>query len=156
MMKLPNYPEPRTGLEGKFSVGHVAAVALVDRAAGIAQFTDERVADAALAQLRRKVTVEVGQELEIYQVRVAVHTTDGRELCHFVPIQKGDYRNPLSRDELLAKFRANASAVLPPDQTETIIAKVWEIEAIGDIAELMQLSRPRKGPNKRRRNLPRE
>ena len=37
--------DPRTGLEGKFSIYHVLAVALADGAASLAQFTDERVTD---------------------------------------------------------------------------------------------------------------
>ena len=49
--------EPRTGLQGKFSIYHVLAVALADGAALLDQFTDERVADPALAGLRERVHV---------------------------------------------------------------------------------------------------
>ena len=49
--------EPRTGLEGKFSIYHVLAVALADGAALLDQFTDERVADPELARLREQVHV---------------------------------------------------------------------------------------------------
>ena len=44
--------EPKTGLQGKFSIYHVLAVALADGAALLDQFTDERVADPALAAIR--------------------------------------------------------------------------------------------------------
>lgn len=141
-MRLPNYPEPRTGLEGKFSTEHAAAVALVDRAGGIEQFTDERVVDPALAELRRRVTVEADEGLGPWQIRVFVHTADGRKLSHFIPAQKGDPRNPLSWDDLVAKFRANALAVLPEGQVDRLTLMVRDLEAVGDNAELMRLCRP--------------
>ena len=142
MMRLPDKPEPRTGLEGKFSVAHVCAVALTDRAAGIAQFTDQRVADSRLAALRRRVTFEASAEMDRYQARMLIETTDGRQFNHFVPVPKGDHLRPMSRDELVAKFRANALVVLPPEQVERLTAVLWDLEAVGDVAELMRLCRP--------------
>lgn len=142
MMWTPNYPEPRTGLESKFSTEHASAVALIDRAGGIEQFTDERVADLALAELRRRVKVEADEELEQYQVRVLVRTRDEREFSHFIPAQKGDPRNPLSRNELVAKFRANASTALPQRQVERLTTMVRDLDAVRDIAELARLCSP--------------
>ena len=140
--RLPNYPKPRTGLEGNFSAEHAAAVAFADRAGGMKQFTDERVADPALAELRDRITLETDVELSPYQIRVLVYTADGRELSHFIPAQKGDPRNPLSWDELVAKFRANAATVLSPQRAEKLAAMIRDLEGLGNVAELMHLCRP--------------
>jgi len=141
MIKTPNYPKPRTGLESKFSTEHAAVVALVDRAGGVQQFSDERVADPALAALRRKVTVQAGRDLGQYQVRLLVRTTDGKEYSHFIPAQKGDPRNPLSREELVAKCVANASTVVPLGNVEAIVSMIQDIESVRDVGELCELCR---------------
>ena len=39
----------------KFSANHAAAVAYIDQAAGVTQFTNERAADAAVQALRRLI-----------------------------------------------------------------------------------------------------
>ena len=51
-------------------------------------------------------------------------------------------RTILSWDELVAKFRANASAVLSQQQVEKLTAMIRDLETLGDVAELMQLCRP--------------
>ena len=142
LMSTPNYPQPRTGLESKFSTEYAAAVGLTDHAGGINQFTDERVADSWLAALCRRVTVTADEQLEQYQVRVLIRTCDGREFSHFIPAQKGDPRNPLSHDELVAKFRANALTALPEGQVQRLAAMVRDLETVTDIAELTRLCRP--------------
>ena len=141
VMNGPNYPEPRTGLEAKFSSQYAAAVALTDRAGGMAQFTDERVSDPMLAELTRRVILETDEGLRSHQTRVLIRTADRRELSHFIPAQKGGHLNPLSWDELAAKFRANALAVLTHVKGESLIAMIRDLETVGDIAELMHLCR---------------
>ena len=49
--------EPKTGLQSKFSIYHTAAAAFIDRAAGVAQYSDERVRAPEVVALRRKVEV---------------------------------------------------------------------------------------------------
>jgi len=145
VMHLPNYPQPRTGLETKFSAEYAAAVALTDGAGGVRQFSDERVADPVLMELCRKVKLEFDEGLAPYQIRVTIHTTDGRELSHFIACQKGDHLNPLSWEELVTKFRANAAAVLPQEQVEKLIAMIGDLEAVDDVAALTRLCRSGKG-----------
>ena len=141
-MTLPNYPLPGSGLEAKFSAQHVAAVALIDRAGGVAQFIDERVRDPVLAELTGRVTIVGDETLEPYQIRVIMDTVDGRELTYFIPAQKGDPRNPLSWDDVVAKFSANATGVLPQGNADRICAMVKDIESLSDIAQLTRLCRP--------------
>ena len=142
VMTLPNYPLPGSGLEAKFSAQHVAAVALIDRAGGVAQFSDERVRDPVLAELTGRVTIVGDETLEPYQIRVIMDMVDGRELTYFIPAQKGDPRNPLSWDDVVAKFSANATGVLPQGNADRICAMVKDIESLSDIAQLTRLCRP--------------
>lgn len=138
---LPNYPNPQTGLESKFSAEHAVAVGIVDRAGGIAQFTDERVGDDVLTELRRKVILDFDPDLEPYQIRVIVETQQGTELSHFVPKPRGDYLRPLSWDELAVKFSANATDVLGEKEISGVIEAVGSVESLEDVQDLMDLCR---------------
>ena len=55
VLSITGVVEPSTGLQSKFSTVHSAAVALIDGAAGVAQYSDAKAADPAVAALRRKV-----------------------------------------------------------------------------------------------------
>ncbi|MBI4526944.1 MAG: MmgE/PrpD family protein [Deltaproteobacteria bacterium] len=138
-LKLPNYDQPKTGLESKFSSQHAAAVGLVDHAGGIEQFSDLRATDPDLAGLRRRVTVEGDGRLGAYEIRVSVATIDGREFSHFVPFQKGDPRNPVTWAELAEKFRANALLALPERQVSSLVEVVEKLEELRDVAQLTRL-----------------
>ncbi len=53
---------------------------------------------------------------------------------------KGSPTNPASEDELLVKFRNNASfSMLPSDRVEPIIKMINQLEEVDDITELTRL-----------------
>jgi 2-methylcitrate dehydratase PrpD len=141
---LPNYTEPTTGLQAKFSVQYAAAVALVDHCGHVTQFSDERVADPVLQQLATRVTYEPDDSFELNQVHAFIRTSDGRQLSHSIPIPKGDPRNPLGWDELFGKFRANASLTLSQRRINQLGSMIRELENIDDIAALARLCRSTK------------
>ena len=53
--------DPKTGLQSKFSISHTAAVAFIDRAAGITQYSDKRALSPDVAALRQKVSVSTDE-----------------------------------------------------------------------------------------------
>src|SRR4029077_11943873 len=55
VLSITGVVDPSTGLQSKFSTLHSAAVALVDGNAGMAQYSDAKAVDPAVAALRRKV-----------------------------------------------------------------------------------------------------
>src|ERR1700686_4150569 len=72
VLSITGVVEPSSGLQSKFSTRHSAAVALVDGAAGIAQYSDARAADPVLAALRRKVDAVADETLRRDEAHVAV------------------------------------------------------------------------------------
>lgn len=141
VLRLPNYTEARTGLEGKFSTEHAVAVAIVDRAGGVAQFTDARVADAALHPLRKKVTVIEDPAMPAFHIRLRVETTDGRTIDHAVTAQKGGPKNPLTWEEMAAKFTGNAEIVLTRARAAELVERIGRLDAEADVADLLKLCR---------------
>jgi 2-methylcitrate dehydratase PrpD len=103
---------PSTAYSAKFSVPFCVAVGLVDRAAGLGQFTDARIADPAVLDLAAKVSYVIDPADEYprnYSGHVRATLTDGRTVEARQPHMRGGAREPLGLDELEAKFRANCA-----------------------------------------------
>ena len=105
-------PEPRTGLEGKFSIYHVLAVALADGAAFLDQFTDERVADPELARLRKQVHVYTDPTQNKDSARVVLTLRDGRTARAPRRPQSGHARQPDDRSAARGQVRRIGAPVL--------------------------------------------
>ena len=97
VMLVTAIKDPKTGLEGKFSVYHAAAVALVDGAAGEQQFSDEAVRVPAIVALRRRVVPTVDPTVGKEQARVAILLKNGERLTMFVEHAVGSVEKPHER-----------------------------------------------------------
>jgi len=100
-------PEPRTPAEGKFSLQHSVAVALIHGDAGLARFESEALVDPAVVALRSRVRVEpVGDLTAAYPGRFGarmVATCGGVRHRAEALEALGDPENPLSPDAVRAK-----------------------------------------------------
>jgi 2-methylcitrate dehydratase PrpD len=134
--------EPRTGLEGKFSIYHVLAVALADGAAFLDQFTDERVADPELAALRARVNVLVDPEQTKDSARVVLSLRNGETVERHVAHNLGTPDNPMTDRQLEDKLGALASPVLGRGRTAELAAACWKFLEIDDMRELLKLTLP--------------
>ena len=54
---------------------------------------------------------------------------------------KGHYKNPLSDEEVEAKFRSLAEGVLPENRTNTLLQRLWRLEEVEHIAEVIGRAR---------------
>jgi 2-methylcitrate dehydratase PrpD len=132
--------EPKTGLAGKFSVYYCAALALIEGAAGEDMFTDKKVLDAKMVVLRKKVKARVVPGYKNTEAKVSITIKGGKEYSAYVDIPKGDPRNPLTDEELESKFRSLASSALSKPKVDLLIKSIWNLEKIGDVRKLMNLS----------------
>jgi 2-methylcitrate dehydratase PrpD len=132
--------EPRSGLEGKFSIYHVLAVALADGAALLEQFTDERVADPELARLRERVKVHTDPTQSKDSARVVLTLRDGRTLDRHIAHNLGTPDNPMTDRQLQDKFIALASPVLGPSRAAELAQSCWKLIEIDDIRALLRLT----------------
>jgi 2-methylcitrate dehydratase PrpD len=144
------HSRPRTGLETKFSMPWAVAVALLDRAAGLAQFSDERVARGDVQPWLDRVDVEIDDRAEaagydeMYSV-VSLRLLDGRRLERQASFARGSPHKPMSDDELLAKFRECASLVDPdPAVAATVAAEIERLDSVADVATLAILGMSRR------------
>ena len=142
VLELTAKKTPRTGLEGKFSVYHSAAVAIIDGAAGESQYSDDRVRDAVVIRLRDSVHAKVGAGLHEDQARITIRLDDGRVLEKYIQHAIGSKARPMSDATLEAKFRGLTDGVLSNDETDRLIKLCWNIETMGDVADLARAAVP--------------
>ena len=141
---------PRNELQAKFSMEFCMAILLLERKAGLEQFTDEVVNRADVQALLRRVNFGVHPEAEAagfdkMTTIVEVELEDGTVVKGAADFGKGSPVNPMSDDELAEKFRQCAAwGGLDHEQTKTVIDLVWRIEALEDVGELAKQLR-RKG-----------
>lgn len=131
--------EPVNGLEGKFSARHSAAVALSDDAAGLAQYTDERVRDVQLAPLRRAIEFIADTTLARGQCIAQARLRNGTSVNVRIDRPRGQLANPLSDDDLARKFCANTAGLLPAQGPTRALQRLWALDAATDIVAVADL-----------------
>jgi len=130
--------DPSTGLQSKFSTLHSAAVALVDGAAGIAQYSDARARDPVVAALRGKVKAVADESLGKDEAYAAIVVGGTRHEAH-VAHASGTAANPMSDAAIEAKFLANATPVIGAERARAVCGRVWTLEKLLDMRELIAL-----------------
>src|SRR5687768_11146866 len=141
VLDLCNQQNITTGLQGKFSVYHGAAVGLVRGRAGIQEYTDEAVNDAAIRRVRELTRAAGDSGITEDQAHVTVETVDGRQVEMFVRESLGNLRRPLSDAQLEDKFRDQAAVNLPQSVVDTLIRQCWQIDQLDDAGALVEASR---------------
>lgn len=117
---------PTSVVDAQFSMPFGAAVAIVHGAAGLDQFTLEKVNSAQVRSLMPKVELVKDARIEEtfpqeWPARVLIELENGQRHQKFVRYPKGDPENPLSWEEMTAKFRALAGSVLSRSRCDEII-----------------------------------
>jgi 2-methylcitrate dehydratase PrpD len=142
---MPNaliHHRPRTELQAKFSMEFCMAILLLDRQAGLGQFTDEVVNRPDVQAIIQKIDFGVHPEAEAagfdkMTTIIEVELDDGSVVKGAADFGKGSPANPMSDNELAEKFHQCAAwGGLDRDQAKTVLELAWRIDAIEDIGEL--------------------
>ena len=137
VIELTGKKEPRTGLEGKFSVAFCAAVAMIEGTAGPRQFTDEAVARADVVALRDRIHPEADESVTHSQAVAIAHLHDGSTVTVEVAAASGTPENPLSADELRAKFNDLVEPELGETQAARLLEGIERLETHDRLDELI-------------------
>jgi 2-methylcitrate dehydratase PrpD len=136
VMQIAAIREPMTGLEGKFSIYHAAAVALVEGVAGERQFSDDVVLAPTVVRLRKRVNPTADPSLAKDQARVSILKRNGEVSSIFVERAVGSLENPMSDRMIEDKFLSLVDGTLSPAKTRFVIDACWRAEGLADAAEI--------------------
>lgn len=122
---------------------YLTAIAIIDRAVGPDQYTPEKLKDSKVRELIDKVTLEVEPSLDqlvkAYPGIVEIQTKQGDKYKCRVDYPRGHPLNPMTDQEIEAKFRSMASKLMSEGQMMKVIDTSNNFEKLDDISQLMKL-----------------
>jgi 2-methylcitrate dehydratase PrpD len=132
-----------TGLEAKFSMEACLALALVDRNVSMKSFVDEKVRSKEvrnmMARIERKIMPKSEKgPVEFGPATVKVFLKDGTVLEDSVGKARGNPENPMSLQEIQAKYRECCSEVLSENSIEQSLSILENLENLESIHGLME------------------
>jgi 2-methylcitrate dehydratase PrpD len=143
VLELTGKTSPRTGLEGKFSVYHACAAAMIFGQAGPAEFSDEVVARQDVIALRGRVHASVDDAIDEAAADVAVTMNDGRTHHAFIEHAIGSLERPMTDAQLADKFHRLVDPVLGRAHADDLITRCARIASLESVRSLAELARPR-------------
>ena len=129
-------PQPRSGLDGKFSLQYTAAAALLDGQVGLRSFTDERLNRADMQALLPRMAVTLSREIpSIYTqgrfLEMEVELTDGGVVRTRCDRPRGSWGSPpITEHEHHGKARDCLLTFLPPEAVDRAIAQCDRAEQL--------------------------
>jgi 2-methylcitrate dehydratase PrpD len=152
-MKVLIYPNPVTGLEGKFSIQYALAAGVLDGKYSLWSFTDEAVNRPAIRELMKRITAledeACGRDDPLLQsrasgargfVEVEARTTDGRCEKVQVRVSPGYPSRELNWDEIEHKFMDCAThGGLKTEQARRAFEALATFERADDLSAIVRL-----------------
>ena len=138
VIRITGIDAPSSGLMSKFSANHAAAVAHIDQAAGVAQFTNERSEDSAVQALRKLILVKPDPSFRLDQSAALVRTRSGATYEAQIAHATGTVSNPMSDQALREKFLGNATPAIGADQARRVGDMIGKLDALSDVGELVR------------------
>jgi 2-methylcitrate dehydratase len=146
VMKLagPDAYDVHTRESADHSMPYCLAVGMIEGDLGPAQYDKKQWNDPRVKALMQRVKVTFDPELEklypaMRPVDIEVRTKAGKTFREKNNFPKGDFRNPLSDEEVQKKFLRLAQPVVGEARARQIIDTVMGLEGASDLRQLMSL-----------------
>ena len=140
-----NKRRPANDYDARFSLPFAVATALVRGRLTMDEISPEAIRDPAVLALCDRTHYATDPDSGYprhYSGALELQLRDGRVLRHRESINRGSSARPLSRDEVLAKFRQTASRALAPERVEAVAAALLDLERLPRIEALTALVCP--------------
>ena len=145
-VQLAGNPDPRTPLEAKFSLAFCVALGLAGHAASQGDFSPARLADPLLRGLTARVAPVITPTLAKTAGWVEVLTRAGTLLRADIPVALGNPENPMSWDDMRAKFLGLTEPVLAA-AAQPLFAALRRFDAV-DAYQVFRMSVIGGAPNR--------
>jgi len=145
MLNALIHHRPKNELQAKFSMEFCMAILVLERRAGLTEFTDAVVNRPDVQAMIERVEFHVHPEAEAagydkMTTILEIERTDGSTITGRADFGKGSPANPMSYDEVAQKFRGCAEfGRWPAANTTRIIETVRRLEQLPDVRSLTAL-----------------
>lgn len=141
-------PNPKSGLDAKFSIQYTLARALLNGCVLLSHFDDAAIEEPTVRKLMKKIHTVPHPDMDAnwadkYGGEITVTATDGRHWSDRIihQLARGP-ENPVTDHELWTKFQDCTQAILPPCQAEALFVTLGCIEDQTSISAITTLSAP--------------
>jgi 2-methylcitrate dehydratase PrpD len=137
-------------LQAKFCMPFLLSAIVISKRAGVKEFTDEYVNSAPVQAMMRRVRTEFDSGIEAkgyekIRSRVEVTLKGGQKLMRDSgEAYRGGPDNPLSDQDLQAKFTDCSEKLLDAKARQEVFAAVGSLENLQDMKELISLLNPKR------------
>lgn len=143
----PSKYDPQTHETADHSLPYCLSAAIARGRVTPAEFHEDAIFDPRIRAQLNKIKVLADPEIEalfpgVQRCRVEITTTDGRTLDRQVDWPKGDPRDPLTDEDLRAKFDACAGSVLDEDARGRLWDAIFALEDQADLSAFQALTAP--------------
>ena len=140
----PEKWRPTTRETADHSMAYIVAAVLTHGYFDDNLFSAERLQDQRVLALADRITIEEDPDLtrqfpEKFACRIEITTRSGETLSAAVDHPRGHYKNPMSDDEVGAKYRTLAGRVLPQQQVEQSLEWLWRLEEAESFEPLFRM-----------------
>ena len=142
LLHIVRFHKPTQGFRGKFSIDYVLAAMLLDGRVDLDSFTDDYCNAPRMRASLDKVQVNAHAEWPNDQASrrnspVTITMHGGRTFTRTVDKVRGSPGNPMTRDELVGKYRGCASRVLNAERLEHSITALEALDKVPAATDLM-------------------
>jgi 2-methylcitrate dehydratase PrpD len=142
LLNTVRFHKPASGFEGKFSIDYVLAAMLLDGRVDLDSFSDEycKAPRMRAALDKVKVNAETDRPNDNESRRrspVTITMKDGRTFTKTVNAVRGSPKNPMTRDELVGKYRVCASRALSQERVERSIEALENLDKLPAAKDLV-------------------
>jgi len=129
----PHKYRPESRETADHSLPYCIAAALVDHQITTASFSEEKMKDKRIWEVIDKIKGEASLEFEKMfpakqPSKVVVKTKDGKEYSEYLEYPKGDPREPMTIEDIEAKFNALSAKLLKADRQKKIKEMIFACE----------------------------
>jgi 2-methylcitrate dehydratase len=140
----PSKYDPQTKETADHSLPYCLAAVAADGGVYPSSFEQDKLFDPRIRMLLPKIKVVANAEIDgmfpgTKRAIATLTTNDGRKFEKTVDHAKGSPQNPLSDDELVAKFRANAKGVMDAAAQDKVIEATWNFDECKDLGAYLKL-----------------
>jgi 2-methylcitrate dehydratase len=137
----PEKLRPTSRETADHSMFYCCAAALLDGDVTLATFDEDRLADPRLLNLIDRTRIVEDAELNRgYPKGIPNHVfitcADGTKVDRRVDFPRGHAGNPMSDEEVVAKFNRMADGVVTETTARTILDKAWKLDELTDVTPL--------------------
>jgi 2-methylcitrate dehydratase PrpD len=140
--ELMGNPQPKDGLQARFSAIHGVAAALCDKQVGLAQYDDARVVQDDVRAIRALTRLMPDASVNRDEVFIEARLKDGTIVKDHVEHARGSLARPLTHEELGAKVRLLIEPTLGANAAVAIAAFVANLEQAANLDALFALCVP--------------